>query len=156
MCRLCFCVVNCDLLHILLNSAEKNKMMLTPAPQVSGQHHSLPPTNNSYFVWRENKYLISNLSWPNPTLFLYAPCLLRYCLLFNKLPKVLILLILVGTGKVILTEGARGDQDRDILTDEDIKEMTYDDLEDINAKTSNIQFRSCLSCLLVLSWTRPV
>ena len=73
-----------------------------------------------------------------------------------KLPRVLILLILIASGQVILTASARGedvsvnmtpppisqrapargDQDQDILMDEDIKEMTLDDLGDINTESS--------------------
>ena len=71
-----------------------------------------------------------------------------------KLPRVLILLILIASGQVILTASARGEDvsvnmtpppisqrapargDQDILMDEDIKEMTLDDLGDINTESS--------------------
>ena len=44
----------------------------------------------------------------------------------------MVLLILFLSGKFLLTaSAARGDQDQDILLDEDIKEMTYEDLENI-------------------------
>ena len=45
------------------------------------------------------------------------------------------LLILILSGEFIFTASAaaRGDQDQDILMDEELKEMTYDDLEDILA-----------------------
>lgn len=71
-----------------------------------------------------------------------------------KFPRVLILLILTASGQVILTASARGEDvsvnmtpppisqkapargDQDILMDEDIKEMTLDDIGDINTESS--------------------
>ena len=49
-----------------------------------------------------------------------------------------ILLILILSGEFILTTArARGDQDPDILLDEEVKEMTADDLEDILGSKSS-------------------
>ena len=51
------------------------------------------------------------------------------------MPSQRILLILILSGEFIFTvsAAARGDQDQDILMDEELKEMTYDDLADILA-----------------------
>ena len=52
-----------------------------------------------------------------------------------------VLLILILSWEFLLTTGlSRGDQGKDILLDEDIKEMTYEDLEGINTESNTSSF----------------